>query len=99
MKKTASPDPAASVRDRILGAALKAFAARGYANTSTLEIATRAKVSKRDLYASFPSKQAILLTCITNRTARMPLPPDFPTVRSREMRASIATEENLYSCL
>jgi AcrR family transcriptional regulator len=76
MKKTTRPDSEA--RDRILGAAWKAFAEDGYANTSTLEIATRAKVSKRDLYANFPSKQAILLTCIAERTARMRLPPDFP---------------------
>jgi len=90
MKKTASPDPA--IRGRILGAALKAFAQNGYANTSTLEIATRAKVSKRDLYAAFPSKQAILLTCITERTARMRLPPDFPAIHSREMLAASLTE-------
>jgi len=60
----------------------------GYAGTSTLEIATRAKVSKRDLYANFPGKQAVLLACITSRAARMRLPPDLPAPRSREMLAS-----------
>jgi len=94
MKKTALPDPADEnpIRDRILGAAWKAFAQDGYANTSTLEIATRAKVSKRDLYANFPGKQAILLTCISERTARMRLPPDFPVARSREMLEASLTE-------
>jgi AcrR family transcriptional regulator len=89
MKKTTRLDSEA--RDRILAAAWKAFAEDGYANTSTLEIATRAKVSKRDLYANFPGKQAILLTCIAERTARMRLPPDFPAARNRDMlEASLA---------
>src|SRR5690349_2725155 len=89
MKKTALPDP---IRDRILVGAWEAFAQDGYANTSTLEIATRAKVSKRDLYARFPGKQAILLTCITERTARMRLPPDFPVARSPEMLEASLTK-------
>jgi AcrR family transcriptional regulator len=74
--------------DRIVGAAFDAFMEKGYARTSTLEIATRARVSKRDLYASFPSKQAILLACITSRAARMRLPPDLPTPRSTQMLAA-----------
>jgi len=40
-----------AVRRRILEAAFAAFMKNGYAATSTLEIATRARVSKRDLYA------------------------------------------------
>jgi len=39
------------VRARILEAAFAAFMEKGYATTSTLEIATRARVSKRELYA------------------------------------------------
>jgi AcrR family transcriptional regulator len=77
--------------DRIIGAAFDAFMEKGYGRTSTLEIATRAKISKRDLYASFPSKQAILLACITNRAARMRLPPDLPAPRSAQMLATTLT--------
>lgn len=90
MKKPASPAPGAEtpMADRIIGAAFKAFKENGYAGTSTLEIATRAKVSKRDLYAQFPTKQAMLLSCITNRAARMRLPPDLPLPDSREMLGS-----------
>jgi AcrR family transcriptional regulator len=77
--------------DRIIAAAFKAFMANGYASTSMLEIATRARVSKRDLYANFPSKQAVLLACITNRAARMRLAPDLPAPRSREMLAATLT--------
>src|ERR1700724_3861662 len=41
----------AAVRERILEAAFAAFMKSGYATASTLEIATRARVSKRELYA------------------------------------------------
>lgn len=77
--------------DRILGAAFRAFMENGYAGTTTLEIATRAKVSKRDLYANFGSKEAILIACIASRAARMRLPPNLPTPRSREMLATTLT--------
>ncbi len=74
-------------RVRILRAAFEAFTERGYAGTSTLDIATRAKVSKRELYALFGSKQAILVACIATRTDRMrpagdlPLPCDRAALR------------------
>ena len=64
---------------------------KGYAATSTLEIATRAKISKRDLYANFPNKRAILLACIASRAARMGLPSDLPASHSRDMLVSILT--------
>lgn len=80
-----------SICDRILGAAFKAFVENGYAATSTLEIATRAKVSKRDLYTNFGSKQAILIACIASRAARMRLPPELPAPRNRDMLAATLT--------
>ena len=52
------------MHERILGAAFQAFTEGGYAGTSTLDIATRAKVSKRDLDANFASKHAVLVACI-----------------------------------
>ena len=76
---------------RIIGAAFEAFLAKGYANTSMHEIATHAKVSKRDLYANFPNKQALLLRCISNRALRMRLAPDLPAPRTREELASTLT--------
>jgi AcrR family transcriptional regulator len=95
MKKLASvmstgtrDDP---VRERILGAAFKAFTEEGYAATSTLEIATRAKVSKRDLYANFGSKHAMLVACIRSRAERMRLPPGLPIPDSRQMLAATLT--------
>jgi len=75
-------------RHRILGAAFSAFLKHGYAGASTLEIATRAKVSKRDLYANFRDKQAMLVACIKSRTERMRLSPELPMPTSREMLAA-----------
>ena len=81
-----SPQPAKGpAYERILDTAFKAFMENGYAGTSTLKIATRAQVSKRDLYANFSSKQAILVACIAGRAARMRLSPTPPAPRSREM--------------
>ncbi len=78
----------ATQRERILGAAFHAFMERGYAGASTLDIARRARVSKRDLYAEFGSKQAMLAACITERVGRMRLPLELPVLRSREALAA-----------
>ena len=48
---------------------------RGYSDASMLEIATRAKVSKRELYALVGGKQDMLVACIGERSAKMTLPP------------------------
>jgi AcrR family transcriptional regulator len=47
---------------------------KGYARASTLEIATRARVSKRELYAEFGSKRGILEALITASADTMKLP-------------------------
>jgi len=76
------------MHERILRAAFQAFTKDGYADTSTLEIAKRAKISKRDLYANFGSKHAVLVACIKSRADRMRLPPDLPAPQDRQMLAS-----------
>jgi AcrR family transcriptional regulator len=94
MNKSVIPDQSSAedpMQDRILGAAFKAFTEDGYTETSTLEIARRAKISKRDLYANFSSKHAVLVACIKSRAERMRLPPDLPTPRTRQMLASTLT--------
>jgi AcrR family transcriptional regulator len=80
------PEDAAEppVRDRILAAAFSAFTERGFAETSTLEIATRARASKRELYALFGNKQEMLVACISERARRLRLPVDLPELRDRE---------------
>ena len=73
-----------AVRARILEAAFAAFMKNGYAMTSTLEIATRARVSKRELYALVGNKQKMLIACIRERAKRLNVPADLPVVRDRE---------------
>jgi AcrR family transcriptional regulator len=77
-------DNEATVRERILEAAFAAFMENGYAATSTLEIATRARVSKRELYALVGNKQQMLVACITERAARLQVPADLPVPRDRK---------------
>ena len=72
------------VRERILEAAFVAFVKSGYATTSTLEIATRARVSKRELYALVGNKQEMLIACISERAKRFAVPADLPVLRDRE---------------
>ena len=79
-----------SPRERILAAAFAAFTARGYAAASTLEIATRARVSKRELYALFGNKEQMLITCIAERARRMH-PPATESAVPRDRRALEAT--------
>ena len=72
------------VRERILDAAFSAFMESGYAATTTLEIATRARVSKRELYALVGNKQQMLIACISGRARRLDVPVDLPVVGDRE---------------
>jgi len=81
----------AAVRERILQAAFAAFMKRGYATTSTLEIATRARVSKRELYALVGNKKALLIACISERAKRLDVPADLPVLRDRETLARVLT--------
>ena len=76
-------------RERILEAAFSAFVENGSAKTSTLEIATRARVSKRELYALVGNKQEMLVACIGERAKRMDLPADLPVPRDRETLAEV----------
>jgi AcrR family transcriptional regulator len=80
---------ATPARARILDAAFAAFSAHGYEHTSTLEIATRAKVSKRELYALVGNKQDMLVACITERAGRLRAPVDMPEPRDRESLAGV----------
>ena len=78
-----------AVRERILEAAFAAFMKSGYAMTSTLAIATRAHVSKRELYALVGNKQEMLIACISERAKRLDLPARLPALRDRETLARV----------
>jgi AcrR family transcriptional regulator len=74
-------------RQRILEAAFSAFMESGFAAASTLEIATRARVSKRELYALVGSKQEMLVACISERAKRLQMPADLPAPHDRQALA------------
>jgi AcrR family transcriptional regulator len=74
-------------RQRIVEAAFSAFMESGFAAASTLEIATRARVSKRELYALVGSKQEMLVACIRERAKRLQMPADLPEPHDREALA------------
>ena len=79
------------VRERILKAAFRAFKKGGYATTSTLEIATRARVSKRELYELVGDKQEMLIACIRERAKQLEAPIDLPVLRNRETLEQVLT--------
>ena len=78
-----------AVRERILDAAFAAFMESGYAAASMLRIATRARVSKRELYALVGNKQEMLVACISERAQRLEVPADLPVLRDRQTLAQV----------
>lgn len=92
MKRNPRPVETASANaalcNRIVGAAFETIMKKGYFETSMLDIATRAKISKRDLYAMYPNKQAVVEAIISNRAERMRLPLDLPAPSSRQVLAA-----------
>jgi AcrR family transcriptional regulator len=80
-----------AVRKRILEAAFAAFIKSGYAAASTLQIATRARVSKRELYALVGNKREMLIACIRERAKRLDVPADLPVPRDRKTLARVLT--------
>ena len=83
-KQTGEPE----ARQRILDAAFSLFTSRGYARANTLEIATLAKVSKRDLYALVGKKEDMLKACIAGRAERLRWPGDIVLPQDRDALAA-----------
>jgi AcrR family transcriptional regulator len=83
-----------SIRERVLEAAFTLFREHGFSSTSMLDIVTRARVSKRDLYALFTNKHAVLAACISERAQRMrrPLDPTTPVPQTRDALAALLVE-------
>lgn len=52
-------------RERILQAALRLFAARGYEGTTTKDLAAAAQVAEGTLFRHFPTKKAVLIAVTT----------------------------------
>lgn len=77
-----------SARSRILNAAFEVLSEHGYSATQTREIAARAKVSKRDIYNEFGSKDGIFAALIAARAELMRRPAGKPAFESREAFAA-----------
>jgi AcrR family transcriptional regulator len=86
--KSADPPSKSPLRERVLNAAFSTFMEKGYTAASTLEIATRAKVSKRELYQICADKPALLRQAIAERAQRMRLPLDLPPATNRAALAA-----------
>jgi AcrR family transcriptional regulator len=78
-------------RRAILIAAVGVLMEKGYARASTLEIATRARVSKRELYAEFGSKRGILEALITASAAQIQAPLAPAEIGDRHALAAALT--------
>jgi len=78
-----------ATRERILDAAFGAFMECGFAAASTLEIASRARVSKRELYTLVGNKHEMLIACIQGRARRLQVPADLPTPHDRDALAHL----------
>src|SRR5260221_10579737 len=90
-----TPQPASSsIRERVLMAAFTLFREHGFSTTSMLDIVTRARVSKRDLYALFKNKHAVLAACIGERSQQMrrPLEGANPVPQNRDALAALLVE-------
>ncbi len=71
-------------RAAILDAAGCVFTEKGYEAATTLEIARRARVSKRDLYRLFDSKKGLAAALVATHTETMTLDPRFGDPTDRE---------------
>jgi AcrR family transcriptional regulator len=74
----------------VLEAAFTLFSQNGFSSTSMLDIVTRARISKRDLYALFNNKHALLAACISERAQQMRRPLD-KTAHAPETPDALAT--------
>ena len=83
-----------AIRERVLEAAFTLFHENGFSGTSMLDIVTRARVSKRDLYAFFNNKHAVLAACISERAQQMrrPLDTTTPVPQTRDALATLLVE-------
>jgi len=89
--KTTPIDDQPPRRRAILAAAFEVLMDKGYAGASTLDIATRAKVSKRELYAEFGSKRGILEALIESSASEMQAPLAPAEIGDRHALASALT--------
>lgn len=77
-------------RQRILRAAVRAFAESGYASASMAELARACEVSKAGLYHYYPSKEALLFDALDGYTRRLAALAGLVRARSLPARQCLA---------
>jgi AcrR family transcriptional regulator len=94
LSRDQSKHVSSAIRERVLEAAFTLFRENGFSGTSMLDIVTRARVSKRDLYAFFHNKHAVLAACIRERAQQMRRPLDTTTAvpQTRDALATLLVE-------
>ena len=78
------PSTTPETRDRILEAAVKVFASKGYHDTKVDDIVKDSNTSKGSFYFYFPSKQEIFMALVDN----------FANLLESRLRTRISTEAN-----
>src|SRR5438045_6209484 len=71
---------------RILDAATEIFLEKGFEETSTAEIASRARVSKRELYSNFSDKRDIPAAVVTELQAQIQAEANISWSSSEELK-------------
>src|SRR6476620_1916067 len=83
-------------RERILVAAERLFAERGFANVSMPELAKASSITAGAIYKHFESKEALFFEVVGAAVAQIALPPsDSSTVDALAHAARTYTEERL----
>ena len=80
---------------RILDATLEVFSEFSFGDATTGEIARRARVSKRDIYAYFPNKQALLMGIVIRELQRQDGSFRQTIARSQKLRSLRAKLESI----
>ena len=71
-------------RSKIIEAAREVLAAKGYSGMTTLDVARRAGISKRDLYQRFSSKDALIVAMVAASAKEMLEPVELGSPETRE---------------
>ena len=98
---TPNPDPTQETRTRILEAAVKVFATKGYHDAKVDDIVSESRTSKGAFYFYFPSKQDIFLalsdTFANLLEARLTQAMDKETHGLQQMEAALRASLGLFS--
>lgn len=91
------PEPANSASTRIVAAARRYFLAHGFRNVTMDDLANELGMSKKTLYASFPSKTALLEAVLRDKFQSVEA--DLARIRSERPSDALANLHQLLACV